>query len=173
MPLRPIKQRSGKTVHAWLVACDLDVSQINSNNFSMEWPPRSGKMQEFAEIDRAEWFTLDIAKEKIFEAQRPLVRGANVPFKQHRTCRIKTAKNAKVAKGKVFGFTALLGELGVLAVLRVMRNYRKLSKRRHRPKAFHRSAQGRTRRATYWELDRNSIFTRRGSIQSVTLPGKL
>jgi predicted NUDIX family NTP pyrophosphohydrolase len=76
MPLRSIKQRSGKTVHAWLVACDLDVSRIKSNTYSMEWPPRSGKFQEFAEIDRAEWFTLDVAMEKILEAQQPLLAEA-------------------------------------------------------------------------------------------------
>jgi predicted NUDIX family NTP pyrophosphohydrolase len=73
MPLRSIKQRSGKTVHAWLVECDLDVSSINSNTCAMEWPPRSGKLHEFAEIDRADWFTLDVAMEKILEAQQPLL----------------------------------------------------------------------------------------------------
>jgi predicted NUDIX family NTP pyrophosphohydrolase len=76
VPLRPIKQRGGKTVYAWMVECDLDASQIKSNVFSMEWPPKSGKFQEFAEIDRAEWFTLDLAMEKIIEAQRPLLEEA-------------------------------------------------------------------------------------------------
>jgi predicted NUDIX family NTP pyrophosphohydrolase len=76
VPLSPIKQRGGKTVHAWLVECDVDASQINSNTFSMEWPPRSGKFAEFAEIDRAEWFTLNLANEKILEAQRPLLAEA-------------------------------------------------------------------------------------------------
>lgn len=76
VPLRPIQQRGGKTVHAWLVDCDLDVSRITSNTFSMEWPPKSGKFAEFAEIDRAEWFTLEAADEKILEAQRPLLAEA-------------------------------------------------------------------------------------------------
>jgi predicted NUDIX family NTP pyrophosphohydrolase len=76
VPLRPIKQRGGKTVRAWLVECDLDVSRIKSNTFSMEWPPRSGKFQEFVEIDRAEWFTLDLAMEKILEGQQPLLAEA-------------------------------------------------------------------------------------------------
>lgn len=76
VPLSPIKQRGGKIVHAWLVECDLDVSKIKSNTFSMEWPPRSGKVAEFAEIDRAGWFTLDGAFEKILEAQRPLLAEA-------------------------------------------------------------------------------------------------
>lgn len=76
VPLRPIKQRGGKTVYAWLVECDIDVSRIKSNTFSMEWPPRSGKVAEFPEIDRAEWFTLDLAMERILEGQRPLLEEA-------------------------------------------------------------------------------------------------
>jgi predicted NUDIX family NTP pyrophosphohydrolase len=73
VPLSPIRQRGGKTVYAWLVECELNLSQVKSNTFSMEWPPRSGKLQEFAEIDRAEWFTLDRAMEKILEGQRTLL----------------------------------------------------------------------------------------------------
>lgn len=76
VPLSPVKQRGGKMVYAWLVECDLDASQIKSNTFSMEWPPKSGKLQEFAEVDRAEWFTLDVAMEKILEGQRPLLAEA-------------------------------------------------------------------------------------------------
>jgi predicted NUDIX family NTP pyrophosphohydrolase len=72
-PLEPIKQRGGKTVHAWLVECDLDVSNFKSNRFMMEWPPRSGKLADFPEIDRAEWFTIDAAREKILEAQIPFL----------------------------------------------------------------------------------------------------
>jgi predicted NUDIX family NTP pyrophosphohydrolase len=76
LPLQPVKQRGGKTVYAWIVACDLDVSRITSNTFRMEWPPRSGQFQEFPEVDRAEWFTLNLAKEKILEAQWPLLEEA-------------------------------------------------------------------------------------------------
>src|SRR5689334_13919801 len=54
--LTPRKQKSGKLVHAWAVEGDLDASTIVSNSFSMEWPPRSGKQQEFPEVDRGEWF---------------------------------------------------------------------------------------------------------------------
>jgi predicted NUDIX family NTP pyrophosphohydrolase len=67
--LTPIKQKSGKTVHAWLCEGDCDVSKIKSNSFSMEWPPRSGKFQEFPEIDGAEWFSLEQARRKINPAQ--------------------------------------------------------------------------------------------------------
>jgi predicted NUDIX family NTP pyrophosphohydrolase len=73
-PLAPIKQRSGKTVYAWAVEADVDVSHVRSNTFTTEWPPRSGKQQEFPEVDRAEWFPLDAAIEKINVAQRELLQ---------------------------------------------------------------------------------------------------
>ena len=66
--LGTIKQKGGKTVHAW--ACEGDFTgPPRSNTFPMEWPPRSGKMQEFPEIDRAEWFALPEAQLKINPAQ--------------------------------------------------------------------------------------------------------
>ena len=71
--LTPIKQRGGKTVIAWAACGDCDPAQIRSNTFSMEWPPRSGKQQEFPEIDRAAWFGLDAARERILPAQVPLL----------------------------------------------------------------------------------------------------
>ena len=67
--LKPLKQRSGKIVHAWAVEGDLDASSIVSNMFKMEWPPRSGKQQEFPEVDRGEWFTIPAAREKLQEGQ--------------------------------------------------------------------------------------------------------
>jgi predicted NUDIX family NTP pyrophosphohydrolase len=67
--LTPLKQRGGKTVHAWAVEGDVDAQSIKSNLFSMEWPPRSGKHAEFPEVDRAGWFTLEAAKEKILPGQ--------------------------------------------------------------------------------------------------------
>jgi predicted NUDIX family NTP pyrophosphohydrolase len=72
-PLAPIKQRGGKTVYAWAVEADLDVTHVKSNTFTIEWPPRSGKQQEFPEVDRAEWFSLDAAAEKINDGQRELL----------------------------------------------------------------------------------------------------
>jgi len=68
-PLTPIRQPSGKIVHAWAFEGDCDPWAIKSNTFSMEWPPRSGKYQEFPEVDRAEWFTIETAKEKILKGQ--------------------------------------------------------------------------------------------------------
>ena len=67
--LTPVKQAGGKTVYAWAVEADCDAGAIKSNTFSMEWPPRSGKKQEFPEADRASWFSLDEAKKKILKGQ--------------------------------------------------------------------------------------------------------
>ena len=71
--LKSIKQKGGKLVHAFAVEGDLDAGKIESNTFVQEWPPRSGKMQEFPEVDRAEWFHLAAAREKIIPAQVPLL----------------------------------------------------------------------------------------------------
>lgn len=67
--LGPLKQPSGKIVHAWAVEGDCDASAIESNTFTMEWPPRSGRRQEFPEVDRAGWFDAGTAKEKILKGQ--------------------------------------------------------------------------------------------------------
>jgi predicted NUDIX family NTP pyrophosphohydrolase len=71
--LAPIRQASGKIVHAWAVEGDFDSSTLTSGMFSMEWPPRSGRQQEFPEVDRAEWFSLDDASRKINKAQIELL----------------------------------------------------------------------------------------------------
>jgi predicted NUDIX family NTP pyrophosphohydrolase len=72
-PLGEIRQRAGKRVLGFAVEGDLDVHSIKSNTFEIEWPPRSGKMQAFPEIDRAEWFDLPGAHAKILEGQRPFL----------------------------------------------------------------------------------------------------
>lgn len=71
--LTPCTQKNGKIVHAFALEGDLDASAITSNTFEMEWPPHSGKRRAFPEIDRAEWFTLEAAGEKINPAQRALL----------------------------------------------------------------------------------------------------
>ena len=68
--LGEIRQAGGKTVLAWAVEGDLDASAIVSNTFELEWPPKSGRIQAFPEIDRAEWFDLAAAAEKIVVGQR-------------------------------------------------------------------------------------------------------
>jgi predicted NUDIX family NTP pyrophosphohydrolase len=72
-PLTPIKQSGGKIVHIWAIEGDCDASAIKSNTFMIEWPPRSGRQQEFPEIDRAEWFSLDDAREKVTKGQRGFI----------------------------------------------------------------------------------------------------
>jgi predicted NUDIX family NTP pyrophosphohydrolase len=72
--LTPVRQKAGKTVHAWAVEGDCDPDAIRSNTFSMEWPPRSGRQQSFPEVDRAEWFEPTAAAEKIHPAQATLLR---------------------------------------------------------------------------------------------------
>ena len=72
-PLTPVKQKGGKTVMAWALEKDIDASIIKSNSFSMEWPPRSGVQKTFPEIDKAAWFTVEEAKNKMIEAQFALI----------------------------------------------------------------------------------------------------
>lgn len=71
--LGQVRQRGGKLVTAFAAELDIDVRSIRSNTFEMEWPPRGGKRQAFPEVDRAEWFTLEAAREKINAGQRPLL----------------------------------------------------------------------------------------------------
>ncbi len=73
LPLQPIQQKGGKVVHAWAFEGDCDPAAIKSNSFTMEWPPKSGKQQEFPEIDRAEWFDLKTARTKIKAGQQALI----------------------------------------------------------------------------------------------------
>jgi predicted NUDIX family NTP pyrophosphohydrolase len=71
--LEPVRLPSGKRVAAWGFAGDLDPDRIRSNRFTMEWPPRSGRRQEFPEIDRAAWFDLDEALRRLSPGQRPIL----------------------------------------------------------------------------------------------------
>jgi len=64
-----VRQKNGKEVRAFLAHGELDTSAVVSNTFTLEWPPRSGRLQEFPEIDRAEWFDVDVAREKLNPAQ--------------------------------------------------------------------------------------------------------
>jgi len=71
--LNPIRQKGGKIVHAWAFEGDCDPMAIVSNTFSMEWPPKSGRQVAFPEMDRADFFGVTAAKEKIKASQRPLI----------------------------------------------------------------------------------------------------
>jgi len=73
LELSPVRQKSGKLVHAFALEADFDLSQFASNTFELEWPPRSGRRQSFPEIDRIAYFTLPVAKLKIIAYQLPLL----------------------------------------------------------------------------------------------------
>ena len=73
LDLGEVRQSGGKVVRAWAVEGDLDATGVVSNTFELEWPPKSGQLQSFPEIDRAEWFDLDTAAAKIVHGQRELL----------------------------------------------------------------------------------------------------
>jgi predicted NUDIX family NTP pyrophosphohydrolase len=73
IPLTPVKQSAVKTVYAWAVEGELDATLIQSNTFTMQWPLKSGRYQEFPEVDRGDWFTVTQAREKMVVGQRPLL----------------------------------------------------------------------------------------------------
>lgn len=73
LALSPLRQPSGKVILAWAFEGDCDAADMKSNLFTMEWPPRSGKMAEFPEADRAGWFDLESAKAKIIKGQRGFI----------------------------------------------------------------------------------------------------
>jgi predicted NUDIX family NTP pyrophosphohydrolase len=73
LPLGEVRQKAGKGVIAYAVEGDFDTATLSSNDFEMEWPPKSGRRAVFPEIDRAGWFSLGEAREKMIEGQRPLL----------------------------------------------------------------------------------------------------
>jgi predicted NUDIX family NTP pyrophosphohydrolase len=74
VPLAPVRQKSGKIVHAFALEADFDVAQFASNSFEIEWPPRSGTRRAFPEIDRIGYFGIDEAMRKILTYQQPFIR---------------------------------------------------------------------------------------------------
>ena len=71
IPLGEFRQSSGKTVSVWAVEGEFDVTRLKSNTFALEWPPKSGTVSEFPEVDRAAWFSPDEARRKVLKGQRP------------------------------------------------------------------------------------------------------
>ncbi|HET6547440.1 MAG TPA: NUDIX domain-containing protein [Solirubrobacter sp.] len=71
--LGSVRQKAGKVVQAWALEGDLDPAGVRSNTFELQWPPRSGQMREFPEVDRAQWFALDEARRRINPAQAELL----------------------------------------------------------------------------------------------------
>ncbi len=71
--LTPVKQKSGKIIYAWALLQNIDLTQITSNTFELEWPPKSGKKKIFPEVDKTAWFGMEEAKKKINPAQEGLI----------------------------------------------------------------------------------------------------
>jgi predicted NUDIX family NTP pyrophosphohydrolase len=71
--LGELKQKSGKRITAWAFEGDADPAALHSNLFAMEWPPRSGRQQEFPEVDRVRWFGLEAARRKLIAGQAPFI----------------------------------------------------------------------------------------------------
>jgi predicted NUDIX family NTP pyrophosphohydrolase len=80
--LSPIRQKGGKQVYAWAIAGDLDPEKLVSNTFDLEWPPRSGRMQAFPEVDKGSWYTL--------EAARAIINPAQIAFLDELSTQLKT-----------------------------------------------------------------------------------
>lgn len=78
LDLGTVKNKSGKLIYAWALEGDFDLAEFKSNTFSLEWPPRSGKMREFPEIDRAAFFTFSDAEPKLHSAELPLLQRLRV-----------------------------------------------------------------------------------------------
>jgi predicted NUDIX family NTP pyrophosphohydrolase len=76
IPLPPQKLKSGKRIQAWAVEGDFDVTTFKSNHFELEWPPKSGKIQSFPEVDQAEWFPTEMALKKIHPGQAGFIEAA-------------------------------------------------------------------------------------------------
>lgn len=73
LPLGELRQKGGKRVTAWAFEGDCDPAQVVSNTFELEWPPRSGRMQSFPEVDRARWFAPEDARRALLASQAPFI----------------------------------------------------------------------------------------------------
>lgn len=107
VPLDTIRHRSGKTVRAWAFEGDCDPTSVRSNTFTIEWPPKSGAKREFPEIDRAEFFSVEKAKEKIYPSEFELIeRLQRYCIEKRIVTRVATLDHApetRPAQGKLFG----------------------------------------------------------------------
>jgi predicted NUDIX family NTP pyrophosphohydrolase len=83
--LTPAKQAGRKEVQVWAVKGNIDPTDLHSNTFSMEWPPRSGKMQRFPEVDRGAWFAFAVAEKKILKGQLEILRELELKLQQKKS----------------------------------------------------------------------------------------
>ena len=96
IPLKPLKQSSGKTVYVWAVEGDCDPRTLRSNTFEMEWPPRSGRVCQFPEVDRGEWFSMDEGKRKLVGGQVGFLDQLTVWLGARRPARLLDLTNRRV-----------------------------------------------------------------------------
>lgn len=73
IPLKTVKYKNGKMIYSWAIKGDVDENKVQSNTFPLEWPPKSGKYINVPEIDKAQWFDIETARQKIIPAQAPLL----------------------------------------------------------------------------------------------------
>ncbi|HEX2215815.1 MAG TPA: NUDIX domain-containing protein [Xanthobacteraceae bacterium] len=85
LPLGELRQAGGKQVLAWALCANIHIGAIRSNTFALQWPPKSGRIEEFPEIDRVEWFDFPAAREKILFAQRPFLDRLAQHLDRHET----------------------------------------------------------------------------------------
>ena len=83
LELGTVKNKSGKLIYGWALAGDLELSGFHSNTFLLEWPPKSGKQREFPEVDRAQYFGVEQAQQKMHPAELPFVERLLLKLKQH------------------------------------------------------------------------------------------
>ena len=93
LELGELVQPSRKIVRAWAVQGDFDPAALRSNHFEMEWPSRSGRIQSFPEVDRAEWFGPEIARTKILPGQLPFIDRLLCAFPSQQPCTAKTSQD--------------------------------------------------------------------------------
>ena len=77
IPLETVRQPNGKFIHAWAIEGNFDPAKLQSNTFSLEWPPKSGRLEQFPEVDRAAWFLMRAAKQMILKGQEPFLKHLN------------------------------------------------------------------------------------------------
>lgn len=85
LPLSPVKLKSGKLIYPFALEHDFDVTQLKSNTFTTEWPPKSGKMQEFPEIDRGAWVNISVGKLKLNPGQVPILEELEIKIVRSNT----------------------------------------------------------------------------------------
>jgi predicted NUDIX family NTP pyrophosphohydrolase len=104
IPLTELRQPSGKVVKAWALEGDCDPGELRSNVFSMEWPPKSGRVREFPEVDRGDWFAMDVARVKLLKGQVGFLDQLESALGERPSVATRTRKK-RMSRGKHCGAT--------------------------------------------------------------------